>query len=419
MAMPPQPAAAGFVRQVQHALQHLYDPPVLGKSPLLRVLNIPSTDQVTALRRLLLDAIEALRPEASVPPQAKAWRLHQVVSERYAEQFTLREVASSLSLSVRQTARLEHEAVHLLAAHVWRQHAASGRAAATSATSGETLAANPTPSREQEILYLRDSSERETTSPAELVRAALDVITPLARRSSAEIVADLAADLPSLPLPVTATRQALLGVLTVALQHSQQGRLHVHAYRHADHITIDIMGRAASCAGVRPLSADDEHLAMARELLAMSGASLAWRKPEAGGGCQLRIALPLPVHRPVLVIDDNTDTLGLIERYLADSRYEFVGTSDPLQCLALAREVKPLAVVLDVMLPGMDGWDLLGRLRAHPDTREVPVIICTVLPQEELALALGAHALLRKPLTQPVLLAALDRLLAPEATGSG
>jgi CheY-like chemotaxis protein len=64
------------------------------------------------------------------------------------------------------------------------------------------------------------------------------------------------------------------------------------------------------------------------------------------------------------------------------------------------------------MMPGRDGWDLLGQFREHPVTQHVPVIICSILGQRDLAMALGAADFLRKPVTRQDLLAALDRLLA-------
>ena len=62
------------------------------------------------------------------------------------------------------------------------------------------------------------------------------------------------------------------------------------------------------------------------------------------------------------------------------------------------------------MLPDIDGWDMLGRLRAHPKTSDKPVVVCTIMPQEQLALALGAAAFLQKPVSRETLLAELDRL---------
>jgi CheY-like chemotaxis protein len=68
--------------------------------------------------------------------------------------------------------------------------------------------------------------------------------------------------------------------------------------------------------------------------------------------------------------------------------------------------------VLDVMLPGIDGWELLGRLREHPQTKDVPVVVCTILSQQQLALTLGATDFLRKPITRDAFLATLDRQIA-------
>ncbi len=62
------------------------------------------------------------------------------------------------------------------------------------------------------------------------------------------------------------------------------------------------------------------------------------------------------------------------------------------------------------MMPDMDGWEALGRLRQHPLTQHVPVIICTILYEQELALSLGASGYLRKPFTREAFLAALDQL---------
>jgi len=73
---------------------------------------------------------------------------------------------------------------------------------------------------------------------------------------------------------------------------------------------------------------------------------------------------------------------------------------------------------VDVMMPGVDGWELLGRLRQHPLTGHIPIVVCTVLTQEELALSLGASDFLPKPVARQAFLEALDRQLLTAATGS-
>jgi Amt family ammonium transporter len=75
----------------------------------------------------------------------------------------------------------------------------------------------------------------------------------------------------------------------------------------------------------------------------------------------------------------------------------------------LAEACQPRAILLDIMMPGLDGWELLERLREHPRTGGVPVIVCSIVPQESLARLLGAADYIRKPVTRRALLAALDR----------
>jgi CheY-like chemotaxis protein len=85
-----------------------------------------------------------------------------------------------------------------------------------------------------------------------------------------------------------------------------------------------------------------------------------------------------------------------------------LGESDPKQALALAEESLPEIIVLDMMLPDVDGWELLGRFRAHPRIGDSSVIVCTILPQKQLALSLGAADFLSKPLSRQNLLSALN-----------
>jgi CheY-like chemotaxis protein len=116
---------------------------------------------------------------------------------------------------------------------------------------------------------------------------------------------------------------------------------------------------------------------------------------------------------PVLMIDDNIDVLHLVERFLAGTRFRFQGASNPERALAIANDYLPQIILIDVMLPGIDGWELLGRLREGLITRSIPIIVCTFLPQEELALSLGASEFLHKPFTRSALLSTLNQVIDP------
>jgi excisionase family DNA binding protein len=87
----------------------------------------------------------------------------------------------------------------------------------------------------------------------------------------------------------------------------------------------------------------------------------------------------IPTHGPViLVIDDNEGLVALLERYLTGQNCRVVGATDSREGLLLAQKLQPDAVVLDVMMPGMDGREVLQRLRATLLKRDMPIIICSV-----------------------------------------
>jgi len=119
---------------------------------------------------------------------------------------------------------------------------------------------------------------------------------------------------------------------------------------------------------------------------------------------------------PVLAIDDNADALQLLQRYTAGTRYRLVGTRDPHEALELAQRLAPQVVVLDVMMPQEDGWKVMSMLRQHPYTAHIPIVICTILAQEKLALSLGASAFLQKPVTRQAFLNVLEQQI--EASGN-
>ncbi len=417
------PVDAGFVRDLRHALQHLYDAGELRKSPLLPLLGVARRDDpATWLRRLLLQAISALKPPPDVPAQAGAWRTYQLLSLRYVEQYSQREVGADLSLSIRQVRREDSRALHALAEHLWLSHSLHRRE--TAPASPERLArgvAEPdgdgTPSREQEMEWLRRSSPSKVTEVGPLIEGVLKTVAPLAQSSAVALECTVPTGLPALTAQQPALRQALLNVLTAAVRCAGAGTVSLRVWREQHKVHILVSPPRQSSAPASLGEQDRDRLEMAAQLARLAGGELVL--PDLKGWpCAADLTLPAAEQVAVLVVDDNADTLKLMQRYLAGTRYRFAGTSDPMQVLATSEAPRPDIVLLDVMLPGVDGWELLERLREHPATRGVPIIVCTILPQEELALSLGAAAFLRKPVSRQALLAALDRQLGSLATES-
>jgi CheY-like chemotaxis protein len=75
--------------------------------------------------------------------------------------------------------------------------------------------------------------------------------------------------------------------------------------------------------------------------------------------------------------------------------------------LKLARDLKPDAIILDVMMPGMDGWEVLQTLRLQPQTSSIPIIVCSVFDDPELAYSLNVSHFLPKPISRDQILRAL------------
>jgi CheY-like chemotaxis protein len=126
----------------------------------------------------------------------------------------------------------------------------------------------------------------------------------------------------------------------------------------------------------------------------------------------LSLRLPRAPQHTVLVVDDNRDALEFFHRVLPYHGYRVVSAATGREALQQARALLPHAIVLDVMMPEQDGWDVLQVLRNQPETLEIPVVICSVLRAAELALSMGANAFLAKPITEDALLAVLRGLAA-------
>jgi len=405
-----------FVRELRKALPALYDPGALRRSPLFQFFGTDQRgDEISALQRTVIEAIEALKPVDGVPAGSNAWRVYRILYYRYVDQFTQREVAADLALSTRQLRRQEKVAQEVLADYLWTHYNLEQKAwllGASAKTGGEDVSTEGMPSREQELEWLKRTLPNEPVDVQQMIEAVLETVRPLIGTLRVHVTCRIPEDLPSLSAPLTAVRQALLHVITLAAWHVPGGQVTIAAEtlprRIFAHIRITAHRAGSSVGHIK--SSDDENLEMAQQLIQVAGGSLEVELDDrAETPLTASITLPAAEQVAVLVVDDNVDTLQLMHRYLSNSRYRFIGTSDPQEALTLAEQLVPAIIVLDVMLPGVDGWELLGRLREHPKTSAVPVIVCTILPQEPLALTLGAAEFIRKPVSQKTLLSALDR----------
>ncbi len=111
----------------------------------------------------------------------------------------------------------------------------------------------------------------------------------------------------------------------------------------------------------------------------------------------------------VLIVDDDAATRDLVSRFLRREGFAVRCAQDGAEGLAMARELRPVAILLDVMMPRMDGWAVLSALKADPDLAETPVVMVTVVQERGLAFSLGAEDYLNKPVRWDRLKRVLDR----------
>jgi PAS domain S-box-containing protein len=115
-------------------------------------------------------------------------------------------------------------------------------------------------------------------------------------------------------------------------------------------------------------------------------------------------------NRVILCIDDDPQIIGLYERYLKPQGYTVVPLVNPANAKDTIKRIKPYAVTLDIMMPELDGWQVLSDIKNDPEIRDVPVIVCSIVEEEEKGFSLGAADYLVKPILEDDLLGALNQL---------
>ena len=112
----------------------------------------------------------------------------------------------------------------------------------------------------------------------------------------------------------------------------------------------------------------------------------------------------------ILVIDDNQDAIYLMREMLENAGYRVAVALDGDEGLAMAVELAPFAITLDIMMPKKDGWQVLHDLKANPVTKSIPVILISIVDQKALGYRLGAEDYLVKPLKEDEILNSLKHI---------
>jgi CheY-like chemotaxis protein len=378
-----------FEQQLQECLQRLYDYSFLESHDLTRILLGESVegDRVEALRELILQGIERLRPAAGIPFHAKAARYYNILNLRYVLQLETLDVVQQLALSYRQFYREHSKAIHTLSRVLWNVSAGNA-----------TPESDPTPpetiSLESEV---QRSHDKATQSRIDLNQLLASISSDAqALGANRQISIEFAASEQPIWLETDRTllRQALLWIVSALLEVTASGStlmLHAEAASDFDRIIFVVNDPTLDGDTLQEKLEDQDTLAMlVRTLKAVTE-----YEGNSGSG---RLSLKIPSNLwTLLVIDDNPDLVELFRRYLYDQSYVLYAAEEANSAIQIARNIHPNLIILDIMLPGQDGLEILQNLKTHMSTRDIPILICSVLEARSLALSLGANDFIRKP----------------------
>ncbi len=281
----------------------------------------------------------------------------------------------------------------------------------------------------------------EEMNIGDTIASVMSTATGLVKDKTVKLKQEIEPNLPTIRADPMRIRQILLNLISNAAKFTEEGSITVSAAPHKGPIgQLEVM---VSVTDTGPgISAEDQtKLFQAFSQLDSSptrktggtglGLSIAQRMVDMHGG---RIGIhsvvgkgstfyftipqynqpsiePIPGQgKVILCIDDDQQVIGLYDRYLKPQGYQVIPVTNPAAARDTIKRLKPYAVTLDIMMPGMDGWTLLQEIRTDPETHNVPVIICSIVEEEEKGFSLGASDYLVKPILEDDLLGALNRL---------
>ena len=297
----------------------------------------------------------------------------------------------------------------------------------------------------------------ETFDVARVITEVKDTVQPLVTRNSNQLKLEFGPGLGVMHSDLTKFRQILFNLLSNASKFTEQGEIRLRVHRERDGLTFSVrdsgIGMTAEQLGkifeaftqadastTRKYGGTGLGLAITKRFCEMLGGSISVRS-EPGAGSEFTVQLPAiapteaapggaktaePAAAPaatagsqpkphderplVIVIDDDQVVLDLMERFLTREGYNVRTARNGRDGLELVRALHPMAVTVDVIMPGMDGYSLLSALKEDPRTSEIPVVLISSTENRDLGLSLGAIEFLSKPIDRSRLGQVLQRM---------
>jgi signal transduction histidine kinase/DNA-binding response OmpR family regulator len=280
----------------------------------------------------------------------------------------------------------------------------------------------------------------------QLVGSCLRTVEPLVKSDRLQLVVDLPDELPVLLTDEEKLTQILINLLSNAIKFTEAGTVTISARCRGDTISIAVSDtgigiaqealelifeefRQIDSSSTRRYGGTGLGLSITRHFARLLQGEVGVQSV-VGAGSTFTVTIPIRYrvavvthadgapapegvfdnHPVVLVIDDDPDVVYLFQENLTEAGYRVVGALSAEEGVRKARELKPFAITLDIIMPGTDGWAVLRQIKADPATRDIPVLVVSVVDHKDRGYQLGAFDYLLKPLERDAILAALARI---------
>lgn len=279
--------------------------------------------------------------------------------------------------------------------------------------------------------------EPSTFSVEQTIESAVSLLRERAARHGISISVEVDEDVDTLDADELRFKQVLLNLLSNAVKFTPDGgSVKVRAARSGDELVVTVSDTGVGVPpedrerifesfqqggrGVAREEGTGLGLTLTRRIIELFDGRL-WLESEVGVGSTFGFSIPVRRRaaestesgapesaRPtVLLVDDDRASLDLMAAYLEGSGLRLERATDGVEALRLTRQLRPAALVLDIRMPRLDGWQVLDRLQVDPDTADIPIVVASVIDDRARGLALGAVAYLQKPVSRDDLLTAL------------